>query len=181
VNSRILASLALGATAALALTGCAGLTHQATTIPYSPSDGVNVAAPESGAAPIVVRNAVIIADAHGTDGNLAASVVNNSDEDAELSLEWGDGQTATLDLEAGEALSLGAGSQDPILLEGINSEAGSTLPLYFQSGDVEGVLAEVPVLNGCLAHFKNLVPGGYDEADCEHLAPVEGDEEEGGH
>lgn len=180
MNSRILASLALGAVAALSLTGCAGLTPQATTITYSPSDGVNVPAPEGAAAPIVIRNAVIIADGHGTDGNLAAALINTTDDDAELNLEWGSDQTTSIKVPAGETVSLGAGPEDPLLLEGINSEAGSDLPVYFQSGDAEGVLAEVPVLNGCLAHFKNLVPGGYDEADCEHLAPSE-DEEEGEH
>ncbi|MEL5992415.1 DNA modification methylase [Microbacterium phosphatis] len=179
MNSRILASLALGAVVALTATGCAGLTHQATTIPYSPSDGVNV--PHSDGAAIQIRNAVVIADSQGTDGNLAAALVNTTDEDATLSLEWGSGQSETIDLEGGEVVSLGAGSEEPLLLEGINTEAGATLPLYFQSGDAEGELVEVPVLNGCLAHFKNLVPGGYEEADCEHLAPAEESEEGEGH
>lgn len=177
MNSRILASLALGAVVALSASGCASLTHQATTISYSPSDGVNVPAPEGAPAPIEVRNAVVIADAEGRDGNLAAALVNTSDESATLNLEW-DGQTATVRVPAGEVLSLGAGSEEPLLLEGIDTPAGATLPLYFQSGDAEGVLTEVPVLDGCLEHFADLVPGG-EESDCSHLEPVEG--EEGGH
>ena len=42
MNSRSLASLALGGLLLLGTTGCAAITHQATTIQYSPADGVNV-------------------------------------------------------------------------------------------------------------------------------------------
>ena len=178
MNSRILASLSLGAVVLLSATGCASMTHQATTIAYSPSDGVNVPAPEGGAAPIQVRNAVVIADEQGTDGNLAAALVNATDESATLNLEWGD-QTATVRVPAGETISLG-GDDEPLLLEGIDTEAGATLSLYFQSGDTEGVVTEVPVLDGCLEHFADLVPGG-GQSDCSHLEHTEAPAEEGGH
>lgn len=180
MNSRTLASLAIGAVIALGATGCASMTHQATTIPYSPSDGVNVEEREG--APVQVRNAVIIADDEGTDGNLVAALVNDSDEAATVNLEW-EGGTASVRVPAGTVVSLG-GEEEPQLLEGIDTEPGATLPLYFQSGDAEGVLAEVPVLDGCLEHFADLVPGG-EESDCSHLEhSQEGEEEgeeEGGH
>jgi hypothetical protein len=178
VNSRILASLAVGALVAFSATGCASLTHQATTIPYSASDGVNV--PETEGAAVDVRNALVVADDDGLDGNLVAALVNNTDESATLNLEW-DGETATVRIPAGESVSLGAGTEGPLLLEGINTKPGSTLPLYFQSGDAEGVLVEVPVLDGCLEHFADLVPGG-GQSDCSHLEHTEAPEgEEGGH
>ncbi|WP_345751988.1 DNA modification methylase [Microbacterium rhizophilus] len=176
MNSRILASLALGAVVALSATGCASLTHQATTIPYSPSDGVNVPAPEGAAASIEIRNAVIVADDQGTDGNLVAALVNNTDEAATLNIDWAS-QTATVRVPAGEVVSLGAGTEEPLLLEGIDTEPGTTLPVYFQSGDAEGVLAEVPVFDGCLEHFADLVPGG-EESDCSHLEHTEAPEGE---
>ncbi|WP_309068753.1 DNA modification methylase [Microbacterium sp.] len=179
MNSRILASLSLGAVVLLSATGCASLTHQATTIPYSPSDGVNVPAPESGGAPVQIRNAVIIADAQGEDGNLAAALVNATDQSATLNLEWGE-ETATVRVPAGETISLGSQDDEPLLLEGIDTEAGATLSVYFQSGDTEGVIAEVPVLDGCLEHFADLVPGGA-QSDCSHLEHTEAPAEEGGH
>lgn len=174
MNSRILASLALGAVIALGATGCASITHQATTIPYSPSDGVNV--PNSDGASVEVRNAVVVADDQGIDGNLVAALVNTTEEPATLNLEWG-GQTATVRVPAGEVVSLGAGSESPLLLEGIDTPAGATLPLYFQSGDAEGVLTEVPVLDGCLEHFADLVPGGAS-SDCSHLEHTTAPEDE---
>ncbi|MBF0815047.1 DNA modification methylase [Microbacterium paludicola] len=179
MNSRILASLALGAVVLLGTTGCAGLTEQATTIPYSPSDGVNVPAPEGSPAPVLIRNAVVVADDDGTEGNLVAALVNTTDEAATLNLEW-DGQTATVQVPAGEVVSLGADGESPVLLSAIDAKPGATLPLYFQSGDAEGVLAEVPVFDGCLEHFADLVPGGA-ESDCSHLEHTESEGEEGGH
>ncbi|GAA3657604.1 DNA modification methylase [Microbacterium marinilacus] len=175
MNSRILASLALGAVIALGATGCASITHQATTIAYSPSDGVNV--PNTDGAAIEVRNAVVVADDEGTDGNLVAALVNTTDAPATLNLEWGS-ETATVRVPAGEVVSLGAGTEDPLMLEGIDTPAGATLPVYFQSGDGEGVLTEVPVLDGCMEHFASLVPGG-ESSDCSHLEKAE--EEEAGH
>ncbi|MER7796274.1 DNA modification methylase [Microbacterium sp. NPDC096154] len=173
MNSRILASLALGAVVALSATGCASITPQATTIIYSASDGVNV--PSAEGAAVTVRNAVVVADDEGTDGNLVAALVNTTDSSATLNLEWGS-QTATVRVPAGEVVSLGAGSEEPLLLEGIDTPAGATLPLYFQSGDAEGVVTEVPVLDGCLEHFADLVPGGA-ASDCSHLD--RGDEPQG--
>jgi len=51
VKSRLIASVALGALVVLGTSGCAMLSTQATTIPYSPADGVNI--PDSG--PLQVR------------------------------------------------------------------------------------------------------------------------------
>ncbi len=61
MKSRLIASLAVGALVLLGTTGCAMLSTQATTIPYSPSDGVNI--PDSG--PLQVRNALIVSDEEG--------------------------------------------------------------------------------------------------------------------
>ena len=180
MNSRILASVALGAAVVLGATGCASITHQATTIPYSPSDGVNV--PDADGAQVEVRNAFVVADDEGVDGNLVAALVNTSGSSATLNLEWG-GETATVRVPAGGVISLGAGTEAPLLLEGIDTPAGATLPLYVQSGDGEGVVAQVPVLDGCLESYADLVPGGA-QSDCSHLEHddlIEGVEGDGGH
>ena len=44
MKSRLIASLALGALVVFGTTGCAMLSTQATTLEYSPADGVNVLA-----------------------------------------------------------------------------------------------------------------------------------------
>ena len=75
-----MASVALGAVALLGTTGCAMLSTQATTLPYSPADGVNV--PDSG--PLLVRNALLVTDEEGEDANFLAAIVNPTDESQTL-------------------------------------------------------------------------------------------------
>ena len=53
IAPRLVAVVALGSALALGTTGCTFITHQATTIPYSASDGVNIDALRRG-----VRNAL---------------------------------------------------------------------------------------------------------------------------
>lgn len=153
MKSRLAASLVLGVAVALGATGCAMVSPQATTIPYSPSDGVNV--PDSG--PLKVRNALIVTDGSGTLGNFIAAIVNDTDSAETLSLGI-DGETQTIRVPARSVLSLGSDDDDPLLLEGLNTAAGATLPITFQSGDGTGVVAEVPVLDGELAYLEGFVP-----------------------
>lgn len=153
MKSRLAASLVLGVAVALGATGCAMVSPQATTIPYSPSDGVNI--PDSG--PLKVRNALIVTDGSGTIGNFIAAIVNDTDSAETLSLGI-DGETQTIRVPARSVLSLGSDDDDPLLLEGLNTTAGATLPITFQSGDGTGVVAEVPVLDGELAYLEGFVP-----------------------
>lgn len=154
-RARLTASLALGAAVLLGTTGCAMLSTQATTIPYSPADGVNV--PDSG--PVLVRNALFVADESGEDANFIAAFINNTDESQTLTVEIGDESPTveTIRVPANTTISLGV-NEDPILVEGLGAEPGSDVTVYFQSGDVDGVLQSVPVLDGSLDYLAPFVP-----------------------
>jgi len=157
VKSRLIASLALGALVVLGTSGCAMLSTQATTIPYSPADGVNI--PDSG--PLQVRNVLIVADEDGNDGNLVAAIVNQTSEPQTLEIEYGEGSDASTEsirVPANSTLSLGNEDTEPLLLEGIDTKPGQNLPMYFQSGDGEGILFAVPVLDGSLDYLADLAP-----------------------
>ncbi|MFG6403586.1 MULTISPECIES: DNA modification methylase [unclassified Microbacterium] len=159
VNSRLIASVALGAVVLLGTSGCALVSEQATEIPYSPGDGVNI--PDSG--PLQVRNALIITDDEGETATMIAAVVNATDDPETLTLDIGDGssaQTATVRVPANETVSFGAPDEDtePLELESIGALPGETIPVYFQSGDAEGVLYQVPVLDGRLDYYSDLLP-----------------------
>jgi hypothetical protein len=174
VNTRALASAALAGLVILGATGCQAITPQATTIIYSPADGVAV--PDAEGAPIEIRNALVIADDEGEQGSLVAALVNRTDSAGTLTLEWGD-ESATVRVPADSVVSLGTTDEDPLLLDAIDTIPGATLPIYFQSGDAEGVLTEVPVLNGCLEGYEDLVPGnGSSDCEKETPAPIEGEE-----
>ena len=154
-TSRVMASVALGAVLLLGTTGCAMLSTQATTLPYSPADGVNV--PDSG--PLLVRNALLVTDEEGEDANFLAAIINPTDESQSLTLEFGeeDPISQTVRVPANTTVSLGV-TDDALLIEGLDAQAGSDVLVYFQSGDDEGVEAAVPVLDGGLDYLSEFVP-----------------------
>lgn len=155
MKSRLIASLAVGAAIVLGTTGCSMLSTQATTIPYSPADGVNV--PDAG--PLKVRNALIVANEDGTVGNFVAAIVNETSDPQTLHLEANDGSIAeTVRVPANSTVSLGGDGSRPLRLEGIDTKPGADLDMYFQSGDAGGVLATVPVLDGTLDYLTALAP-----------------------
>ncbi|MFN3948773.1 DNA modification methylase [Microbacterium sp.] len=160
VKTRLIASIALGAAVVLGTTGCNLIAPQATTIDYSASDGVNVPA---SAGPLSVRNALIVADDEGTTGNFVAAIVNDTTEPLTLRIEVGEGSSAVKSnviVPANRTLSLGDLTDDvePLRLNGIDAVPGSTVPVYFQSGDGEGSLMQVPVLDGALEYLSPLAP-----------------------
>jgi hypothetical protein len=158
VNSRrLIASIAVGAALALGTTGCSMISPQATTIQYSAAEGVNV----HNDGPLDVRNAFIVANEDGSTGNFVAAIVNQTDESHTLRIELGEGSGAiplTVRVPAKTTISLGAEGEDPILVENLDTLPGADIPGYFQSGDAEGSLIPVPVLDGELPYLAPLVP-----------------------
>lgn len=129
------------------------LTYQATTEHYDASDGISVDVGD-----LDLRNVLVVSE-DGRDGSLVLTVINNGDEDAELGVQVGDsgGKTHTIEVEAGATVSLG-GDEDPLLLEDIDTPPGAMVPLYFQYGSEEGIVELVPVLDGRLPEYADLVP-----------------------
>ena len=157
MKPRLIASIAIGALVVLGTTGCSMISTQATTITYSAAEGVNV----HGAGPLEVRNALIVANEDGSEGNFVAAIVNQTDESQTLHMEFGEGGDtieARIRVPANSVVSLGTEDTDPILLKGLDTPPGADIAGYFQSGDAEGVLVTVPVLDGGLEYLAPLVP-----------------------
>lgn len=157
MKSRLAASVVLSALVLASATGCTFITPQASTIAYSASDGVNVSDADG---PIAVRNAFIVADESGELGNLIAGIVNPTTEDETLIVTVAGLDSFEIDVPAGETVSLGANTE-PYLLEAegdVEFAPGSTVEIHFQSGDSNGVNANVPVLDGALPYYSDLVP-----------------------
>jgi hypothetical protein len=134
------------------------LAPQSTTLEYSASDGMNV---PSSSGPVDVRNAMIVANEDGTEGNFVAAIVNAGEDAEVLNLEVGEGDSATpltVRVPAGTTKSLGDGDTEPLLIEDLDAMPGSTVSIYFQSGDGDGVRVEIPVLDGELEYLEPLVP-----------------------
>jgi len=153
VNPRRLAPVALAAVILLGATGCSMISSQATTIPYSAADGVNI--PDSG--PLDVRNAMLVANESGEAANFLAAIVNDTDESQTL-LVGIEGDTQTVRVPARTTVSLGVDGADPLLFEGLDALPGTNVDVAFQSGDGEGVEHSVPVLDGTLEYLAEFVP-----------------------
>jgi hypothetical protein len=155
VKSRLIASIAVGAAVILGATGCSMISPQTTTVPYSPSDGINV--PDVPGAPLLVRNALVITNA-GAAGNLVAAIVNETDRDETLTINISDTSVSkTVEVPANSTVSLGAQDTPPLTLA-LRTKPGATVLMEFQSGDAEGIEVHVPVLNGNLPYYSTLVP-----------------------
>ena len=154
-TARVVASIALGAAVTLGAAGCTFITPQSTTIQYSPADGVNVPAPD---APVQVRNALIVADESGRDGNFVAAFVNTTAESQTVHVEFGEGiARESIRVPAGATVSLGADAP-PLLIRGLDTKPGADLDVAFQSGESDTVAVAVAVLDGTLPYLEPLVP-----------------------
>lgn len=154
VAPRLVATAALGAAIVLGATGCTFMTHQATTNVYPSSDGVYT---NDTGGPVKVRNAMVIATEDGSAGNLVAGLINDSGQDAELMIRVdGTELDEAITVPADDLVSLGA-NEEPLLIENLNVKPGSTVEVYFSSGDAGSAIA-VPVLDGALPYYTDLVP-----------------------
>lgn len=154
MKSRLVASAALSALVLLGATGCTFISPQATTIQYSASDGVNVSDADG---PIDVRNAFVVATEDGSVGNLIAAIVNPTDERATLTIALEGIDPFTVTVPAGGSVSLGADAE-PLRIVDLDTMPGATVEMHFQSGDSTGVKTDVPVLDGTLPYYADLVP-----------------------
>jgi hypothetical protein len=155
VKSRLVASAAISALVLLGATGCTFITPQSTEIQYSASDGVNIPDSEG---PLEIRNAMIIATEDGSVGNLVAAIVNTTDKAEVLNVDVdGSDESLTLRVAAGDTVSLGANAE-PMRIDDLGVKPGATVEVYFQSGDATGASAQIPVLDGTLPYYADLVP-----------------------
>lgn len=154
MKSRLVAAAAISALVLLGTTGCTFITPQSTKIEYPASDGVNIS-DESG--PIVVRNALIVANDDGSVGNFVAAFVNPTEEKATMTITVEGVDPMVVTVPAGASVSLGA-NEDPLRIVGLDAMPGATTEVHFQSGESTGVKAAVPVLDGSLPYYADLVP-----------------------
>jgi hypothetical protein len=148
--------------AALVVTGtsaCTFLSPAATLTQYDPSDGVN-----GTVADLKIRNAIVLNARDGSVGSLLVSLVNGSDTDLHVTIQYADADGNRVDemamLAAGQSTKFGSADHDRILLENIDVQPGSLLPVFFTYGGETGVELLVPVLDGTLSQYSDLVPSG---------------------
>lgn len=155
MKNRIASSIALAAAILLGATGCGLAAPQGTTDPYAPSDGV-----QTDVAGVAVRNLMLIETRAGGEFNIVFTAVNPSDSNQNLRLAFSDDSgsvkgEASFNLEPGTNIF---GTEDePEMVRLPNVNAGSTVNTFVQVAGAADVEIDVPVLDGTLDEYKDLV------------------------
>lgn len=152
MKARLIASAVLAATIIAGTAGCNMIAPQATTKHYDPSDGVSTNIGE-----LQIRNILIVA---GNDkGTLAMTVVNNGDTDTSIEVTV-DGVDVTVLAPAYASTAFGGSEVPGVLIDPMTVPDGATTEVDFQYGTETATTVMVPVLDGLLPEYADLVPAG---------------------
>jgi hypothetical protein len=146
---------ALAAIAALVMLGVAACAPIASLKPYDPSDGVSTTIGQ-----VKVLNALVLSKS-GKDGNLLFSAYNPTAKPIQLNVQYGsesDRTTVRATLKPDTTTDFGYGKKGQFLLPGLGAKPGTLAHIYFQYGNEEGDQLTVPVLDGSLPQYQNLLP-----------------------
>lgn len=155
MRARVGAAALLVAVIGIGLSGCNFFVDQWTTTPYDPSDGVSTRVGD-----VRIINALVVSDT-GDDGNFVATAVNTGSNDVELVLQYesrGNKVDVSIELDADSTTQIGFGPDGQLLLDGIYTTPGSLISIYLQYGDEQGRQIQVPVLDGSLPIYSDLLP-----------------------
>jgi hypothetical protein len=158
VKARGAASAILGGTLLLLTTGCGFIAPQATQIIYQPSDGT--AGTVSG---VDLRNVLAISE-NGEDASIVFTAINSNARGINVTLQYTDADGEKKDerfyAPANASTSFGGvgAGEEQILFENLDATVGGLLPVYAQYGEDPGLELLVPVLDGSLPEYADLVP-----------------------
>ncbi len=156
--ARAAASVIVAGALVLGTAGCTFFAVQQTTRQYDASDGVNLTVGK-----VKIRNAIALVGADGRAVSLILTIVNGSDQAVQVNFGYGVNvvqQTKNVVVGKGMLANVGYDPKDPssqLILIGTGVKAGGLLPVFVQYGNETGQTALVPVLDGSLPEYKNLV------------------------
>ncbi|GAA2179232.1 hypothetical protein GCM10009847_12430 [Leucobacter tardus] len=162
---RTVSAIVLAAGLTVGASGCSLIAPVATSIPYAPSDGIDVTV---GGAD--VRNMMLIADESGENFNVVFTGVNTGSEDIELTVNMEHGgsgfASAEFTLEPGTTLfGDPEGEMEPTLVPLDDVQPGETVAAFFQVAGEDEVEHNIPVLDGTLQEYRDFVIDGSGSAD----------------
>jgi hypothetical protein len=152
VRSRIASTIAAAIVTVLTLAGCGFVTPVATMKPYDPSDGVGADIGD-----LALRNVLLIANDNG-EATLVMTVVNRSEDDIALNLQFGDANvrvTESVTVTGGNTrTNVGDDPGTTVIVSDATMTVGALFPIYFEYGNVPGDVVLVPVLDGSLPEYE---------------------------
>jgi hypothetical protein len=156
-HARTVAVAAVTAAGAALLSACAPIT---TSLNYSPSDGVMVfvGAEDHGEfTKLRGINLMVVAEEEGATGNLLGALANGTRETATCTLAPEGATPVTFEVAAGDTVYIGGESGEPVLLDVVSAQPGSSIPATLDAGGMSQPFA-LPVLDGELPEYASYVP-----------------------
>lgn len=142
---------AAAAAALLSTAGCAYINPPATTMTYSPADGIVEQVGD-----VKLTNMLIVATAADAEGRVLGTLDNDGDEDVTLSMDV-DGATAEVRIPANGTVDLE--EADPVVVDRAGAAPGLMVETVF-TADGESLVEQVPVLDHTFPRYAEFVPGG---------------------
>lgn len=133
---------------ALFLAGCSATNPQVITTPYPASDGINASLGNTG---VGLRNMLVIGTAKGAPASVIGSVVNNSDNEAQVSLQADLGASAqpsqtVIKIPAHGAVSIGPNEPTKMTIPDLPVIPGATTGISAATANGGRADLVVPVL-----------------------------------
>ena len=155
LRSRAVGAVITAATAAtLTFAGCSATNPIATQNDYAPSDGVGAQLGD-----VSFGNLLVLTSAEGEPGTLLGSVTNRGRDDVKVTLGLSDGAAGPpIDVRAGDTVLLGPEKDVTLELDAVPAPPGAVVDLAVSSDAGGSSTVGVPVLDGTLPEYADLVP-----------------------
>ncbi|MCQ9165037.1 MULTISPECIES: hypothetical protein [unclassified Arthrobacter] len=147
----LIAAIGIGA---IAFTGCSAINEQSTTKIKVVSDGV-----DANVGSLELRNVLVISQGSDAPGRVLGTFYNTSDSDATLTISGDQGSQTEVTVKPGVPLVLN-GASDKAILSTVTAAPGATevLQLRGSGATTDSTSLTVPVLDGTLAEYKDMLP-----------------------
>lgn len=143
------------ATALVVTSGCSATNPITTDLENPPSHGLAVDISENAG----LVNLLVLTAADGATGALYGGAWNHNTEPVELTLALRDGtRLATFTIPAGETVRLGATQELRVRIPDVPVRPGAVMQLTAATDRGGAVTAPVPVLDGTLPPYDDLIP-----------------------
>ncbi|MCC9206051.1 hypothetical protein [Arthrobacter sp. zg-Y769] len=141
------------ALAMLGTAGCSAVNEQATTIEYSPSDGIleNVG-------DLQLRNILVVSNGFGEPGRLIGTVINDGADTQEFTLAVG-GSTLSWNLPAGGKVVFEDELEEKVTVAVVEDEPGTGIDAELDLNE-ETTALNIPVVNGDQPDYRPYLPEG---------------------
>ena len=139
---------------ALTVAGCSATNPITSLHPYSPSDGIRVELSET----LTAENLLVISAAEGAAGSFIDGLTNSSGDDVRVTVAAQGADDVTVHVPAGVTVLLGSADDAPAELDTVGVPPGAVLPVTISTPQGGSHEVSLPVLDGTLPEYADLVP-----------------------